>query len=101
MQKTTTDNIDQLKNESGLVILESPESNYRKDKALIALAIVAGVVISASLGFYPILVSSLLGVVLMLWTGIFNPKRSLRRSEMGYHIHACGTACSWYSVSAN
>ena len=45
----------------------------RRDKAGIAIAIGSGVVLAAAFGILPILVSALLGVVLMVFTGCLKP----------------------------
>ncbi|MDX1638267.1 MAG: SLC13 family permease [Balneolaceae bacterium] len=42
---------------------------YRTDKTYVALAILAGVVLSAALGYLPIVVSAITGVILMIITG--------------------------------
>ncbi|MDC0833155.1 SLC13 family permease [Geitlerinema sp. CS-897] len=57
-----------------LLVLEEREvETLRQDKAKIALAIVLGVVVLAAFNIQPILVSSLLGVVLMVITGCLKP----------------------------
>ncbi|WP_013324283.1 SLC13 family permease [Gloeothece verrucosa] len=56
-----------------LVLEEKDIENLRKDKAWIALAIILGVVILAAFDWLPILVSSLLGVLLMIITGCLKP----------------------------
>ncbi len=56
-----------------LVLEERNVENIRQNKARIALAIVLGVVILAAFKIQPILVSSLLGVVLMVLTGCLKP----------------------------
>ncbi|MGC9505695.1 SLC13 family permease [Baaleninema sp.] len=57
-----------------LLVLEEREvENLRQDKAKIALAIILGVIVLAAFNIQPILVSSLLGVVLMVITGCLKP----------------------------
>ena len=74
--KTTTEHADKLLKDSNLLLIEQLERSYRKSKRFLALAIVIGVVVVASLGIYPILVTSLVGVILMFTAGIITPKEA-------------------------
>ncbi|MEB3311121.1 MAG: SLC13 family permease [Snowella sp.] len=56
-----------------LVLEEKNLENLRLDKAGIALAIIVGVVLVAALDWMPILVTSLVGVLLMVITGCLKP----------------------------
>ncbi len=56
-----------------LVLEERNVENFRQDKAIIAVGIVLGVVLVAALTPFPILVSALAGVVLMVFTGCLKP----------------------------
>jgi di/tricarboxylate transporter len=56
-----------------LVLEEKDRENLRLDKAWIALAITVGVVVIAALDWMPILVTSLVGVLLMIMTGCLKP----------------------------
>lgn len=57
-----------------LLVLEQQEVEAgRTDRAWIALGIVLGVIVLAGLGWLPILVSALAGVVLMVLTGCLRP----------------------------
>ena len=56
-----------------LVLEERNLENLRTDKAGIALAIIVGVVVVAAFDWQPILVTSLVGVVLMVITGCLKP----------------------------
>ncbi len=56
-----------------LFIGERDIETLRRDKAGIAVAIGLGVVLFAALGIMPILVSAMLGVVLMVFTGCLKP----------------------------
>jgi di/tricarboxylate transporter len=56
-----------------LVLEERNLENLRPNKAGIALATIGGVVLVAALDWLPILVSSLIGVVLMVITGCLKP----------------------------
>ncbi|MBF2098863.1 MAG: anion permease, partial [Gloeomargaritaceae cyanobacterium C42_A2020_066] len=57
-----------------LVVLEQQAvEETRTDRAWVAIGIVLGVIVVAGLGWLPILVSSLLGVVLMVLTGCLRP----------------------------
>ena len=56
-----------------LVLEEKNIEGLRQDKAMMALAIVVGVVLIAAFDILPILVSSLTGVLLMVITGCLKP----------------------------
>ena len=57
-----------------LLIIEQKEpETIRYDKAWIAIAIILGVIIIAAFDILPILVSALVGVVLMIVTGVLKP----------------------------
>ena len=56
-----------------LVLEERNLETLRQDKAAQALAIISGVILLAAFNILPILVSSLLGVVLMVVTGCLKP----------------------------
>ncbi|RMG14075.1 MAG: SLC13 family permease [Cyanobacteria bacterium J055] len=56
-----------------LVIEQRDVDNLQQDKALIALGITAAVVLVAAIGWMPILVSALAGVILMVVTGCLKP----------------------------
>jgi di/tricarboxylate transporter len=56
-----------------LVLEEKDVENLRQDKAMISLAIILGVIVTAAFNIVPILVSSLIGVVLMVITGCLKP----------------------------
>lgn len=56
-----------------LVLEEKNLENLRQNKAWIALAIILGVIVVAALDWLPILVTSLIGVVLMVVTGCLKP----------------------------
>lgn len=56
-----------------LVLEERDIETLRQNKAYIAIAIVFGVVILAAFNILPILVSSLVGVMLMIFTGCLKP----------------------------
>ncbi|MDJ0846410.1 SLC13 family permease [Crocosphaera sp.] len=56
-----------------LVLEERDIETLRQNKAYIAIAIVCGVVILAAFNILPILVSSLVGVMLMIFTGCLKP----------------------------
>ena len=62
-----------LRHVAGLVVLsERGDTTQSRRKAPIAIAILAGVVVIAGLGWLPIVVSALLGCVAMAVTGCFN-----------------------------
>jgi di/tricarboxylate transporter len=56
-----------------LVLEERDIETLRQNKSYIAIAIIFGVVITAALNILPILVSSLVGVILMIFTGCLKP----------------------------
>ena len=57
-----------------LLVLEAKDvENLRFDKAWISLAIIAGVILIAAFDILPILVTSLVGVLLMIITGCLKP----------------------------
>lgn len=56
-----------------LVMEQKEQEELRRNKAWLAIAIILGVVIVAAFDWLPILVSSLLGVVLMIITGVLKP----------------------------
>ncbi|MFZ1028243.1 MAG: SLC13 family permease [Limnoraphis robusta] len=57
-----------------LLVLEQRDvETLRQDKAKIAIAIVAGVILTSAFDLIPILVSSLAGVILMVVTGCLKP----------------------------
>jgi di/tricarboxylate transporter len=61
--------LEQLKREAGFIVTEEvAEEAFRRQKIPLALAIIAGVVVFATLG-QPILVTALVGCVLMVLTG--------------------------------
>ncbi|WP_126663955.1 SLC13 family permease [Haloterrigena salifodinae] len=68
------DTIDRLSRRDGVIVArEPPRSEYRADKAPVAVAIMIGVVAVAALEIYPILISALAGVVAMVVTGVLEP----------------------------
>ena len=56
-----------------LVIEQKEPEAIRRDKAWIAIAIILGVILLAACDILPILVSALIGVVLMIVTGVLKP----------------------------
>lgn len=66
----TVEALEQIKRETGFIVTEEPEQEtFRHEKIPVALGIIAGVVILAALGWYPILVTAIVGCVLMVLTG--------------------------------
>jgi di/tricarboxylate transporter len=66
--------IPDLKTDDNFVIVSNvPVTRYATGKVSIALGILAAVVVSAALGWVPIVVSALTGVVLMVLTGCLRP----------------------------
>ncbi len=65
-----TDRYNQLRqNPAFVVISETEKVVYRKRKLIPALVIVAGVILSATLGIAPIVVSSIVGAILLVLVG--------------------------------
>ena len=63
-----------LKTNSGFVVIEKPDLEVlRRDRALVAVAILIGVVVAAAFEWLPILISAWVGVALMLLTGCLKP----------------------------
>ncbi|MGK7889153.1 MAG: SLC13 family permease [Leptolyngbyaceae cyanobacterium] len=57
-----------------LLVLEQRDvETLRQDKAGVAIAIIAGVVLAAAVGLFPIMVAALTGVILMVVTGCLKP----------------------------
>lgn len=66
---STVPNAQAFAQRDGLLILEGGKEMPRSGKAVVALAIMAGAVLFASIGLMPIAISALGGAVLMLVTG--------------------------------
>jgi di/tricarboxylate transporter len=63
-----------LQTEEGVLVIEQKDvENTRKDKAIIAVGIILGVIIAAAFEWIPILIGALAGVVLMILTGCLKP----------------------------
>ncbi|MFN0084457.1 MAG: SLC13 family permease [Blastocatellia bacterium] len=64
------DRYNQLRQDSSFIIISEVEQpSYRKNKLILALLIVAGVIFTATLGILPIVVSAIIGSVLLVLTG--------------------------------
>ncbi|MDJ0583437.1 SLC13 family permease [Crocosphaera sp.] len=61
-------------NRNLLLLTQRDLEAFRRDKAAIAIGICLGVVVSAAFNWLPILISSLIGVVLMVLTGCLKPR---------------------------
>ncbi|WP_266080289.1 SLC13 family permease [Haladaptatus caseinilyticus] len=71
LMQASAGSIDRLAaNRDFIVAHEVADPDYRTDKIPAALAIIAGVVLLAALGIFPILVTALAGVVAMVATGV-------------------------------
>ena len=72
--QTPKENIDLLSNTRDLVFIsEDAQPEYRGGKIVLALGILVGVVGLAALNLLPIVISALLGVVVMVATGVLTP----------------------------
>ncbi len=69
----------ELQRSDDLMIVESIDGEFNREKMWIAISIVFGVIAVAALGFLPIMVSALAGVVLLILTGCLDPS-DLHRS---------------------
>ncbi len=74
--KTPKEKSEKVRNDRNLILIDELEVNYRKHKRLIAIAILAGVVLLAAFGIYPIMLTALVGVVLMILTGVITTKEA-------------------------
>lgn len=57
------------RNKDFIVVSETEKTEFRRNKIIFALLIVAGVVLSASLGLAPIVVSAVVGAILLILLG--------------------------------
>lgn len=63
-----------LQNSRELLVLEQKDvENLRLDKAMIAVGICLGIVVLSAFNLLPIMVSALLGVIMMVFTGCLKP----------------------------
>lgn len=70
----TQDRLESIaKNPAFVLVTRKAMPRYRKDKALVAVAILAGVVAAAALKIAPIVVAALTGAALMVVTGCLKP----------------------------
>jgi di/tricarboxylate transporter len=70
LMEVKADRYNQLRqNPSFIIISDIEQPTYRKHKLVLALLIVFGVILSATLGLLPIVVSSIIGAVLLVLTG--------------------------------
>ena len=68
-----------LERDPAVVVVNSFEhTGYRKNKTPIALAVIAGVVLSTAFGFAPIAVSAIVGVVIMMLTRCLDLEEGLQ-----------------------
>ena len=68
--ETRRENYDALKNNKNFVIVSDIETpQYRKNKIISALAIIAGVIATAALGIIPIMVGAIIGAIAMVLIG--------------------------------
>ena len=73
------DRVDELKNDpSFLIASEFETSTHRNEKTPVALAILAGVVLTAALGLTSIVISAVVGVILMVLTGCLRTEEAYK-----------------------
>ncbi|EJN60951.1 di-/tricarboxylate transporter [Halogranum salarium B-1] len=70
-----------VQNEDFIVAHEFDDVDYRTEKIPFAVAIIAGVIALPALNIYPIVVSSLAGVVAMIGTGVLKPNELYKSVE--------------------
>ena len=58
-----------ISNKNFVIVSDIETPRYRKDKIIPALAVIAGVIISASLGILPIMVGAIIGAVILIIAG--------------------------------
>jgi di/tricarboxylate transporter len=58
-----------INNKNFVIVSDIETPSYRKDKIIPALAVIAGVIISASLGILPIMVGAIIGSVILIIAG--------------------------------
>jgi di/tricarboxylate transporter len=73
LTKVSETNLKRLRKSRDFMILEEVEGEYREDKTLQALGIIAGVILLAAFNILPIAVSAMMGVLLMFLTRILRP----------------------------
>jgi len=72
-----SDHLDLLRSHDAFVMVsEVAYAVFRREKALMAMAIVAGVVVTAALGILPILVGAVAGAVLLVLSGCLQPEEA-------------------------
>jgi di/tricarboxylate transporter len=72
-----SDHLDLLRNHDAFVMVDEVAfPTFRRERAVVALAIVAGVVATAALGVVPILVGAVAGSVLLVLTGCLQPEEA-------------------------
>jgi len=68
--ETRKENYEALKNSNDFVIVSDIETQqYRKSKIIPALLVIAGVIVTASLGIIPIVVGAMIGAILLVLSG--------------------------------
>ena len=73
----SSNSIRNLRNNRDFLVMEEVKlEKFRKNRALVALGIIALVVLSAALGIFPIMVAAILGAVAMVTTGCINIKEA-------------------------
>lgn len=73
----SSDRLGDIENDPRLLVVSEPDIlTYRKQKTPIVLAILAGVVVSASLGITSIVVSAIVGIIAMILTGCLKPSEA-------------------------
>lgn len=71
--------LEDIEKDPAVVVVNSFEhTGYRRHKTGIALAVIAGVVLSTAFGFTPIAVSAIVGVVVMMLTGCLEVEEGLQ-----------------------
>ncbi len=76
------ENWERIRNDRNFVVVsEIPVPSYRKKKIIPALAIIAGVVLTASLGLLPIMVAAIIGALLLIAAGCLSLEEAYEAIE--------------------
>lgn len=82
LMEVKTDRYNQLRNNPSFVIISEIEQEiYRRNKLMPALIIVAGVILTASIGIAPIVVSAITGAILLVLFGCIKMEEAYQAIE--------------------
>ncbi|MGV8080891.1 MAG: SLC13 family permease [Syntrophales bacterium] len=76
------ENVEAIRNDRNFVVVSEIETpQYRKDKILPALAIIAAVILTASLGVLPIMIGAIIGAILLVGAGCLSLEEAYEAIE--------------------